>query len=47
MRLVYHPELRNEIEAWGFKGKEGESQDGKKSRCLVMRYFLAIERSFR
>ena len=32
-----HPELKNEIGTWGFKGEESNSQDDKKSRCLVIR----------
>lgn len=30
-----HPELRNGIGAWGFKGKEDNSQKNRKSKCLV------------
>lgn len=33
----YHPELRNGLGTWGFKGEEDNSQGSKKNRCLVIR----------
>lgn len=36
LRFMCHPELRNGIGSWGFKGEEGNSQDDK-SRYLVIR----------
>lgn len=34
--FIGHPELRNGMRAWGFKGEGGDSQDDQKSRCLVI-----------
>lgn len=47
MRIICHPELRNEIGSWGFKGEEDNSQ-GNKSRCLVIRCLSChTDRAFR
>ena len=32
---ICHPELRNDIGVWGFKGEKGNSQGGEKHRRLV------------
>ena len=32
LRFICHPEPRNEIRAWDFKGEEDRLQDCKKSR---------------
>ena len=47
MGLVCHPELRNRVGTWGFKGEVGNSQEGK-SRCLVNQMFARpCSKSFR
>lgn len=47
-RLICHPELKNEIGARAFKAWVGDSQDDKKSRCLVIRCLSChTDRSFR
>ena len=33
--LICHPKLRNRIGVWGFKRKEDNSQEDRKSKCLV------------
>ena len=35
MRLIYHPELRNGIGIWGFKGQEGDSQDDQRDSWQI------------
>lgn len=42
LRLICHPELRDGIADWSFKGEEGTWQDNK-SRCLVS-YIFALYR---